>query len=420
MIRFRIQRPGIDLFNSARVFFFLLLFLLVFPKGGGKIAGVPITWGYLLLGIISCAALFRKKQKIQRFRCFYTICLIPFQFIGLMSIMINGVADVGMTISFFISFFFLPWVFLLLLSSEIDTLDMEYFSKLFKRGIFFVTCYGLFLFLWKLWIGEFLEIPFLTTNWGDFGALGEKHIDRGNVFKLISTYNNGNIFGVCLLMLLPLYCFLEKSPFRKFLVKTALLFSLSRTVWLGLAFQEICTQIFLRKQIRQSLISTLAGLSLIALTLLGIASYFKFPLWFFFDRNLGGRSEQLSFLKSASLFSTNPFSGFSEITYLGVLYAFGIIGLIAYLFSMVVPILFPLASRANLSPFHRCLALGLITYLFVSFSDGATLFIPTMAFYWFLVSLLARQSFETSPKEHPSKEDRLQAVCSTYRSWIGR
>jgi hypothetical protein len=38
-----------------------------------------------------------------------------------------------------------------------------------------------------------------------------------------------------------------------------------------------------------------------------------------------------------------------------------------------------------------------VTYLFVATSDGAILFIPVMAIYWFLVSLLLSPAPTTSP-----------------------
>ena len=54
-------------------------------------------------------------------------------------------------------------------------------------------------------VGKFIEIPFLTVNAGDYGTLeSTKHINRGGYLKLISTYNNGNVYGVATLILLPL------------------------------------------------------------------------------------------------------------------------------------------------------------------------------------------------------------------------
>src|SRR5690606_25097688 len=84
-------------------------------------------------------------------------------------------------------------------------------------------------------------------NAGDVGALEGKHIDRGGIFKLISTYNNGNIFGICMVMLLPLYACLERRTWPQLVVKAALVLTLSRTVWAGLIAYEVLHRLYVRR-----------------------------------------------------------------------------------------------------------------------------------------------------------------------------
>jgi hypothetical protein len=81
------------------------------------------------------------------------------------------------------------------------------------------------------------------------------------------------------------------------------------------------------------------------------------------------------------------------MVYVGMINAFGIFGFIAYLIAVISPIFFCAVNR-TLTKIRICLILGLTNYLFVSLSDGAMLFIPTMAFFWFLTSLLARKNLD--------------------------
>lgn len=385
---------GINLFNPQKILFFLWLFLLVFPKGGFKIAGIPLTWGYFLL-LVSCFfALFRKEWKIQMPRYEIILGLIPFQIVSFFTLAINGQENVGMTLSFLVGFFVLPFLFFFIFSNDIETLDLSRFFNLFRIGVIFIASYGIFLFLYKQLTGKFIEIPFLTMNWNDLGELETKNINRGFIFKLISTYNNGNIFGICLLMLLPLYCYLEKSLIWKLVVKSALFLTFSRTVWIGLLFHECCFSLFVSNNRKLALVKLFFSFSILVLALSAFAAYFELPLTFFFDRNLGGRSEQLDVMQDPFLFSPKPFSHIVEIVYLGVIDSFGILGLITFLLATWGNLLFISMNRA-LTPLRKSLLLGLVNYLLICFSDGALLLIPTLVFFWFLLSLLARKNLET-------------------------
>lgn len=400
---FRIQK-GINLFNPKKILFFLWLFLLVLPKGGFKIANIPLTWGYLLLGITSFFVLLEKSWTIQTPRFQALLCLLPFQIISACTIAINGAENIGMTISFIICFFFLPFAFLFLFSNAIENLDLSFFIPLFKKGILFIASYGIFLFFFKQISGHFIEIPFLTTNFGDFGQLEEKHINRGIVFKLISTYNNGNIYGICLLMLLPLYCFWEKSGWKRLPLKFSLLLTLSRTVWIGLLFHEIFFAIFVDKNYRKGVATMLSGIIFSVISLLIISQYYGFSFSFFFDSELGGRSGQLSSLKESGYFSSLPFWGISEIVYAGILYSFGFLGLITFIIAMLGPVVLGILNSKP-SPFRNSLYAGAINYLFISISDGAILYLPTMVFFWFLISLAARK--ETLRERHLSSSSNF-------------
>jgi hypothetical protein len=379
---------------ERRVTLLLVTFLLFFPKGGVKLAGVPLTWGYVALAAVSLslplALLLGRSWKISRQRLLLALALVPFQFVVWLSFLFNGVTGMGFTISMLVSFFFVPHVFLLVLGPPLDRLDLSHLFRLVRAGVLFVAAYGIFLFFFKLTTGSFVEIPLLTVNTGDLGELDDKYIDRGGIFKLISTYNNGNIYGVCLLMLLPLYAWLERRTVPNLVVKFSLLLTLSRTVWLGLLAFELLHRLYVRPLTVRALgllagsVLVVVGGVLTALRLMGLQTAFLF------DRNLGGRIVQLQVLDEATILPGISFEHILEMVYLSILENFGLVGLATFLVAMSAPLLLFLfrAVPHAATEYKRSLAAGLMVYLFVALSDGALLFIPVMAFFWFVVTLL--------------------------------
>ncbi len=384
-----------------RGFFFLsllLTFLLLFPKGGIKIAGVPITWGYLFLALYGLVLFIRSTYRIHPFSLVTVIALIPFQMVAGVTMMLNGVEDMGFAISFFLSFYLLPWLIFLILDEKMGEIPKDFLFSFLKKGIYFLAAYGIFLFFWKLCTGKFIEIPLITVNWGDWGDIDNKFINRGHIFKLISTYNNGNIFGICLLMFLPLYNLLEQSTLRKILVKCSLILTLSRTVWLGFLFSELLFLLFFEKSMRKKItyLGTLCFLVVIFGLYLNLV--YGFSLSFLFDVSLGGRIYLIErALSESNFFSHIAFFPIEEVIYASIALLFGYFGLVFFLIAMTTPLLLSLFRRRKME--QKAIFLGLVTYLFISFSDGAILYIPVMAFYWFLTSLLWRDlsSFEKAP-----------------------
>jgi hypothetical protein len=382
------------------------LFLLFFPKGGFKVAQIPLTWGYML---IFCFAFFCfidlifniKTLAFSWKRWVSLLALIPFQIVLIFSFLLNGVGSVGFAVSAIVSLVLIPWIFVFVFGRAVERIDFRYVAKLIRYGVFFVATYGVFLFFYKILTGAFIEIPFVTVNSGDLGELDYKHIDRGGVFKLISTYNNGNIYGVCMLMLLPVYDKIERLSIPRAILKISLMLTLSRTVWFGLVLYELSRLVFFKERgggagegVKKSRASGLVYLSIGTVFFLILVFYFVnsvgFDSSFLFDRDLGGRSGQLASLRDFTWLPQKPFEGISEIVYASVLDQFGFFGLVSFLLAFVTPLLvaFP---RCRDDAMRKAMYLGGVIYLFVCVSDGAMLLIPVMAFYWFLVTFLLRR-----------------------------
>lgn len=383
----------------------LVTFLLIFPKGGFKIAGIPVTWGYLGLAFFTLPFLFGlmsgRGGAVARVRFVVLALLVPFQLVLAFALLLNGTGTIGFSVSLLVTFFFLPLAFVLLLGFYLEHTDLEFVFRLVRFGVLAVAVYGIVLFVYKLQTGSFIEIPYLTVNAGDVGGLEDKYIDRGGVFKLISTYNNGNIYGVSILLLLPLYALLEQSSLKVSIVRLSLLLTLSRTVWVGLVLFEILQRLYVRRVTFRTVSILLVSLFVVALGVWYALDLMGLSLAFLFDRRLGGRIGQLQALETATLVPREEFLGIAEIVYLSILHNFGLLGLACFLVGMAAPLLLhsvgclPLARTA----YKKSLASGLLIYLIIAASDGAILYIPVMAIYWFVVSLLLSSNGPPPPSK---------------------
>ena len=377
-------------------FFLLVVFVLIFPKGGVKIAEVPLTWGYLLIGLTACGILLKKQWIISRNHLFILVTQIPFQLIALLHFQMQGVQDRGAFLAFLTHFFFFPIVFFALFSRSIETLDIRFFNTLLKRGISLVSIYGIVLFFFRIVVGKFLYVPLLTANLHDLNILElTKCISRGNLFKLISTYNNGNIYGICILMILPYYQTIEQNRWKKRVVKLSLILTLSRTIWAGLLIEELMTRFFIHPLTRQTVVNFLYRWGVFIGSIGIVLYYLNYDVSFAFDSTLGGRIRQFESIADISWLGQFSFVAFEEIIYLSILKNFGLLGLFSFILSMTIPLgIYLMTSKP--SPDKKSLFSGLFLYLIMACSDGAILLIPVMAFYWFISGLLTSGLFHVS------------------------
>ena len=225
--------------------------------------------------------------------------------------------------------------------------------------------------------------------------MDDKSVYRGNgIFKLISTYNNGNIYGVCMILLLPIYNICEPRRFRRGLFKLSMLLTLSRSVWLGFLFEEVFYLIMIQRERRWQKMMILFCFFTISLCYLIFQLGFSFE--FLFDKTLGNRIDQIEYFFSSDLFSSEGFTNLFEIVYMGILKNFGWMGLVFFLLGTIGPlwIHFLSCSKRKYSICEKAFRLSLISYLFVALGDGAILYIPTMAIYWFIASFLQKKNLQ--------------------------
>ncbi len=379
----------------------LIVFLVLLPKGGIRfLAGIPLTWGYLLLAIFAPLALVVRLLAMPlRFPVRVmaaVLLLVPMQVLFVYAGVAYGVESMQFTVSTFVGLFGLPWIFLLAFAPYFPMLDADRLARWFRNCVFYAAIYGIFLFVLHPITGHFIEIPYVTINAADYGELETtKSIARGFFLKLISTYNNGNLYGVSTLIILPIFLRLEGSRFRRFTVRLALLLTLSRTVWVGLIFHEVLSlALQLGRQVRtfpvlylgaakRRFIGVMATLALVfvSVAFTGFSGHYA---QFLFDASLGSRMGEVEVAQHPTFLPSRPLYGFQEVLYASAAEYWGFTGLIAFTLIMVSPVLFLFWDpRVLNSPMKRAALKGLLIYMVLAAGDGALDYIPVMAFYWF-------------------------------------
>jgi hypothetical protein len=374
----------------------LVVFLVAFPKGGLKVGEIPVTFGYVLLGLVTVyAAVFNlahgRYRALARRSMLALWSTIPLQGVTLLLVLGLPSAYPAYTFSFVVGFVVLPYTFLLVLEPQMGAIDLEHLQVWLRRCISFAAVYGICLFVYVLIRKKFFYVPYLTINAGDVRGFASgdpsKDIYRGGgIFKLISTYNDGNIYGVAVLMLLPLYDLAQRSTTWRLIVRASILMTLSRTAWVGLFAYELIAAVYLRPLRRLTLLYILALLAVAVAGVLYLLSFMHHGLGFLFDPTLGGRTEELQHITpqfapgGAILFP-------SEIIYANVLAGLGILGLVCFLIAMFAPVTLVMMGPRRNDYRVRALVLGMGMLLICGCSDGPILLIPIMAFYWALASL---------------------------------
>lgn len=409
MIIIRSNENGTEYFGSKvpeLVLYGLAVFLVLFPKGGFKAGPLPLTWGYALVGLVLLLGTpvwlsrFVSSPKVPRAAYGAFLSLLPLQILFIYGLLAGGIAEgeLGFAVGDFINFFVLPFAFLAIFPQFLPEIRMERLLAVVRWMVVLAAAYGIFLFIWRFVTGKYIEVPFLTVNVGDVGSLDDKFNSRpGGFFKLISTYNNGNLYGVATLLLLPLVDMAKGHRFQKLMVRVALILTLSRTVWVGLALNEAISafkyvgrDLLTRSglSIRYSSLSRFGGLVLVTIVVLGMALILS-GVSFLFDPSFGGRASYLENPEPISILPTGTIGNFAEVIYFSALEMLGVTGLIAIVLLFFSPLLLVAVFQELRQTRVQIAALsGLLLYTALAAMDGVLNYIPTMAFYWFLWMLL--------------------------------
>lgn len=370
-------------------FVLLCIFNLALPKAGIKVGAIPVTFGYLALGLVGIAALLSMPFKKGPNSVALAQFVLGFLPLGILALVKATSPDASLTgaVVAAVVFLVLPAVILVFLSRHLEGISDEDFRRVYVNCLRFAVAWGLFNFFWYIATKNNVEIPYLTVNADEARSVFSKNNRRGGLMKLVSTYNNGNVFGACALMLGPLYLMMERSKVWRALYVFAIVLTLSRTAWFGLIGMFLCLRAFsLVRFNRASMWAMIAGGIVVMAAAMREMSWGASDLA---DSTIGGRLDTFDSFR-LTLLGADRIS-IPELTYVGLLNSFGVVGFLFVLFALFLPAVYGFAKRNEITTMQKAAAAGALTYLILAVVDGAFVFPPVIALFLFMSVMVYRR-----------------------------
>jgi len=384
-------------------FVLLMVLNIAIPKGGIAVGSVPVTFGYMaFLAMAPLGLLFvlNHGRASEVASANFLLGYVPFGALALLKLAYVGTSFALLLYATLLVVF--PVIMLLIYAPVLEALSEKQIRLPIVWSVRFIVIWGLLNFIVFALTRDLIEIPYVTVNPLDLDGIYQKNNRRGILMKLVGTYNNGNLFGVCVVMLFPIYVYFEKS--RAFIVACALalVLTLSRTVWFGMAAMvAFMTMLRLIRAGRPGV--WLAG---VVVALIGIAMT---PLMGWtpdrvIDTDMGGRMLYWDELE-LSMFGGSDVK-IREVLYASLLQSFGLFGTMLALIALGFPLIYGIARLDQLTPLRRSALVGVAAYFFMAFSDAAFIYPPTMLIFLFVVAMLYRRGPENSKQAPVQEADR--------------
>ncbi len=380
-----------------------LIVLFGFPKAGLYVQNVPITFGYILLAGVALCELVRaaivRRRSIEKNYVWLIALLVALTVVELFAFRIYGSKSMGSMISILVSTILMPVIMVLATQWMLRTLGIDGLLKTLRWALVPVFLFGVISFVAFNAGGTVLGIPFVTTTGEDITQVAARHNLRGPVIKMFSTYNNGNILGINLLLWGPIAAFASMRcavAYRSICVLT-----LSRSVWVGLFAIEVFGAVLEKSYFR--VYRAIGGIAILLLVVvIASTSIGKDPASFLLDKDLGGRVTNLQ--NDLEVISSQRIGWDSESLYAAAWLAFGPVGVALLVAVWMVPIV--LGGNTQLQQVAR---LVLVVYLLIAVVEGAFTLVPTQAVYWFVAAIaMSRPELVTLSNTLQTSENRLQ------------
>lgn len=310
----------------------------------------------------------------------------------------------------------LAFIMLVALVHYLEDIPADVIGSVIVWSIRFLVIWGLMNFALRITTGKFIEIPYVTVNAADVGETFRKMNNRGGMMKLVSTFNNGNIFGVCMLIMTPIYLVFERRRTFVALLFIALICTLSRTVWLGAIATVLL--MMLSGQVRVANPMPWFGGLIALLLIVGLMPIIGWTPEKLVATDLGGRDVVLDAYELTAFGADHL--AIPELFYFGLIQSFGIIGMLFPLAGMLFAPIYALTNWSGLTDMRKAAAVGSAAYLVAALIDGAFIFPPTFVLFLLANGLVYRRGLRPAhghaTKRHHSPSSRTGLRMVTNRA----
>ena len=231
-----------------RLFLITMFINLAFPKAGIKLAGIPLTVGNMFFVLTFAFWLVEivKKNRLRSSRTHAILVIFILYCVLKFTIAFKcGVSSVAALAIYFVPCAIYPLSLFLVYDLVINEYRKNKVIKIIEISFYIITIYSIIQLFFG--VGN-VDIPGITVNYSDYKDMGQEwYMKKSNgtteeTLKMVSTYQNGNLYGIGLLIMYPMlfnyYC-MEKNTKKKIislvLFMVSIFICLSRAAWFGLA-----------------------------------------------------------------------------------------------------------------------------------------------------------------------------------------
>ena len=181
-----------------------LILLFGFPKAGFYVGNIPVTFGYLLLALMAVGETMHlaidHKRSIEPRYLGLGLLIFCLAIVEIVSFRLYGSKSMGAMVSILVSTIGMPIIAILATHWMLRVLGLDSMLAALRWALVPVLAFGMLAFVAYNATGTITGVPFLTTTGSDISSVVSRHNLRGPIIKMFSTYNNGNILGINLLM----------------------------------------------------------------------------------------------------------------------------------------------------------------------------------------------------------------------------